>query len=258
MTMALARSEPIARQSAGQPGAAAQRCADCPIRHKSICGILPPDQLRQVEKMRVSRSIRRDQPIAWQGDAGRYLAIVRSGIVKLSASTARGTQLIVGLAFPGTLIGRAVGEGAGYDIDPVGEAQVCLLPRHSFDALACAYPPLGHALLELAFSDLDELRKWMCILSTATAGQRLAKFLLHLAETIGIATPVQGQTFIDVPFSRQQIGDLLGLNIETVSRQLTVMRTQGLLASPNRFDLLIRDLDALRAVARSGSNGGQG
>ncbi|MXO72974.1 Crp/Fnr family transcriptional regulator [Alteraurantiacibacter buctensis] len=252
MTMALARTEPVARQSAGQLGKAApQSCAECPIRHKSVCGILPPDRLRQIEQMRAARRLRRDEPIAWQGDAGRYLAVVRSGIVKLSASTARGTQLIVGLAFPGTLVGRAVGEGAGYDIDPVGEAEICLLPRHGFDALARDYPPLGHALLELAFSDLDELRKWMGILGTTSAGARLAKFLLHLAETFGIATPVQGQRFIDVPFSRQQIGDLLGMNIETVSRQFTVMRNEGLLTSPNRFDLLIRDMDALRGLCQS-------
>jgi CRP/FNR family transcriptional regulator len=227
------------------------RCDQCPIRHKAICGTLPPEQLNIVERMRTIRLLDRHEPIAWQGEAGRYLAVVRSGIVRLSASTARGTQLIVGLAFPGALVGRAVGEGSGFDIQPIDGAEICLLPRHKFEALSRDHPPLGHVLLQGAFDDLDDLRKWMQILGTVSAGKRLATFVLHLCDTIGVPTPVAGQIYIDMPFTRQQIADLLGLNIETVSREITKLRTLDFLTSPNRFDLLIRNREALQDHAAS-------
>lgn len=246
MTMALARTVDSSHQEAARFLGAAQRCGECPVRHKAICGTLSPEQLAKVERMRLYRRLLQDEPIAWQGEVGRYLVVVRSGIVKLSASTARGTQLIVGLAFPGALVGRAVGEGTGYDIQPVERAEICLLPQHNVDALARHDPALGHALLELAFSDLDELRRWMKILGTASAGKRLTWFLLQLAERLGVPTPIAGQRYIDMPFSRQQIADLLGLNIETVSREITKLRNDGLIASPNRFDLLVLDLEQLR------------
>lgn len=229
-----------------QAASTAQRCDQCPIRHKAICGTLPPEQLKTVERMRSARRLDHHEPIAWEGEAGQHLAVVRSGIVRLSASTARGTQLIVGLAFPGALVGRPVGEGSGFDIQPVDGAEICLLPRHKFEALSRDYPPLGHALLQRAFDDLDDLRKWMQILGTVSAGKRLASFVLQLGDTIGVPTPVAGQIYIDMPFTRQQIADLLGLNIETVSREITKLRTLDLLTSPNRFDLLIRNHAALR------------
>jgi CRP/FNR family transcriptional regulator, anaerobic regulatory protein len=105
-------------------------------------------------------------------------------------------------------------------------------------------------LLERTLSELDRTRKWMLLLGRMTAEQKLASFLLQAADRAGNGSGAahDGQSF-DLQLSRQQVADILGLTIETVSRQLTRMKAQGLIDLPSRRTVTILDRAAIEDLA---------
>ena len=110
-----------------------------------------------------------------------------------------------------------------------------------------------YATLERTLGELDRSRRWMLLLGRKSASEKVGSFLLELSDRLG-GFACQGasnepETRFELPFARQQIADVLGLTIETVSRQFTRLKTQGIISLPSRRDVVIHDLDALIAEA---------
>ena len=105
-------------------------------------------------------------------------------------------------------------------------------------------------MLERTLLELDRVRQWMLMLGRMNAAQRVSSFLVEMAsrlpsDSASKTTDVQ----LTLPFGRQEIADLLGLTIETVSRQFTLLRTNGTINIPGRRSIVIRDQLALEACA---------
>jgi CRP/FNR family transcriptional regulator len=125
--------------------------------------------------------------------------------------------------------------------------------RRDFDAFAREHPKLEHKLLERTLGELDRTRRWMLLLGRKSASEKVASFLLEMAErlvepgcSISLLPTVRTLT---LPFSRQQIADVLGLTIETVSRQFTRLKDEGIIALPSRREVSILDPEGLTAEA---------
>ena len=169
-------------------------------------------------------------------------------MLKLSSNTEDGREQIVGVVYPSDFIGRPFGGTSGHGVTALTEAKVCVFARRDFDAFAHEHPALEHKLLERTLSELDRTRRWMLLLGRMNAGQKVATFLLELADRIGTKGK-DGTTGLVLPLSRQQIADVLGLTIETVSRQLTSLRSEGLIDLPSRREIVLRDSDGLKQRA---------
>ena len=121
--------------------------------------------------------------------------------------------------------------------------------RADFDRFAREHPRLEHRLLERTLSELDRTRRWMLLLGRLNAEQKLASFLLETAERLAPAScafvPGEAPRRIELPLSRQQIADVLGLTIETVSSQFTRMKKEGLIDIAGRREVTILDWRAL-------------
>ena len=103
-------------------------------------------------------------------------------------------------------------------------------------------------MLERTLTELDRSRRWMMLLGRMNAGQKVASFLLELTDRLGKAG-AGGETFVTLPLSRQQIADVLGLTIETVSRQFSEMRNLGLIETSGRSLVTILDWEGLAHAA---------
>ena len=108
-------------------------------------------------------------------------------------------------------------------------------------------------MLERTLGELDRTRRWMLLLGRKSASEKVASFLLELSERL---TPMPCQTIegsgakrFTLPFSRQQIADVLGLTIETVSRQFTRLKNDSIIDLPSRREVIIADFGALTAEA---------
>jgi CRP/FNR family transcriptional regulator len=227
-------------------------CAQCNVRDAAICQSLTPDELDAFSRLGRHRTIERGQALLWQGDESMVVGNVIEGVLKLSASTADGREQTLGIMFPSDFIGRPFGPTTDHSVVALTGARICTFPRSAFDEFAHEHPELEHKLLRRTLTELDRTRHWMLLLGRKSASERVAAFLLEMATRLSAPRDdISGSGAIrfDLPFGRQDIADLLGLTIETVSRRITRLRDDGVIDTPNRRSIVVLDLEELRARA---------
>lgn len=115
---------------------------------------------------------------------------------------------------------------ANHDVVALTESSVCLFPAESYRQAIERFPALGRALLRRSAEDLFETRSLLALMGRRTAQQKVAGLLLSMARAAS-DSPCHAASSFDLPLSREEIGGLLGLTIETVSRQLTQLEREG-------------------------------
>ena len=223
-------------------------CDACAIRNRAICADLDDSEIGLLNGIGRRRQLEAGEQLMWEGDEAVLVANVIDGVLKLASHSADGGEQILGLAYPSDFLGRPFGETAPYGVEALTEAQICVFERKDFDRFARDHPRLEHKLLERTLTELDRSRRWMMLLGRMNAGQKVASFLLELTDRLGKAG-AGGETLVILPLSRQQIADVLGLTIETVSRQLSRLRSAGLIDTPSRREIVLRDRRELEELA---------
>jgi CRP/FNR family transcriptional regulator len=224
-------------------------CLSCIMRNRAICASLQPDELLLLSRMGRRQRVSSGHTLLWEGDDAPVVANVLEGVLKLVAATADGREQIVGIVFPSDFIGRPFGKESPYSVSAISAAELCTFHRDQFDEFAADHPDLQQKLLRRTLGELDRARRWMLLLGRKSASEKVASFLLEMADRLlprGAAETARG---FELPFGRQQIADILGLTIETTSRQLTKMRADGLIDLPSRRAVVINDLAALKEMA---------
>ncbi|MGI9419251.1 MAG: helix-turn-helix domain-containing protein, partial [Geminicoccaceae bacterium] len=120
----------------------------------------------------------------------------------------------------------------------------------SFEALATEFPEIEHRLLHAVSTELIEAQEHMLILGRQTAEERLCSFLLHLSKR----APHRGDSLnpVHLPMPRADIGDYLGLSLETVSRTFTILRDQGLIKLTDAHTVELLNHEELLQIAEGG------
>jgi CRP/FNR family transcriptional regulator len=214
------------------------------VREKAICESLCDADLEALSQLGRRHTIACGETLMWQGDQEMVVGNVIEGVLKLTASSADGRDQTLGILYPSDFIGRPFGRRSNHSVVALSEAKVCTFPRSAFDRFAESHPDLEHKLLERTLTELDRSREWLILLGRKSAGERLAAFLLDMADRLGTAGPA-GHIRFELPFGRQDIANLLGLTIETVSRQITKLREDGVIATPDRRGIVVLDRDRL-------------
>jgi CRP/FNR family transcriptional regulator len=227
-------------------------CELCVVRNRAICAALDSTEVEALNAIGRQRDMKAGESLIWEGDDSVLVANVINGVLKLSTGTEDGREQIVGVVYPSDFIGRPFGSTTSHGVTALTDARVCVFSRRDFDAFAREHPALEHKLLQRTLGELDRTRRWMLLLGRKSASEKLASFLLEMAERLvepGCQTPADAVRKLALPFSRQQIADVLGLTIETVSRQFTRLKDEGVIALPSRREVEILDHDALVAEA---------
>lgn len=226
-------------------------CEACSIRNRAICADLQDQEINLLNDIGRRRKLSAGEQLLWEGEEAVLVANVIEGVLKLSTQTADGREQILGLVYPSDFLGRPFGETTPYGVEALTDAHVCVFERKDFDRFAREHPRLEHRLLERTLGELDRTRRWMLLLGRMNAEQKLATFLLEMTDRLSHGVPAQldnAQT-LTLPLSRQQIADILGLTIETVSRQFTRMKADRLIDLPSRREVVIVDREGLQERA---------
>ena len=222
-------------------------CRSCEARHGGVCGALSSGQLIELNRHSVRREVSAGCEIVGQGEAVcRYSSVLR-GVVKLSKMMSDGRQQIVGLQFSPDFLGRLFLHESTLTAEAATDTEICSFPRLILDRMIAETPELGHRLHSQALQELDDARDWMLTLGRKTAQEKVASFLYMIATHID-PDSADCATF-DLPLSRADIGDFLGLTIETVSRQMTKLRKLGIITVENNRHVTVPDLDRLNTAA---------
>jgi len=178
-----------------------------------------------------------------------FFANIVSGTVKLTKLLPDGRQQIVGLQFAPDFLGRTYGVQTPYFAEAATDVELCSFPRKRFEEMLEEYPDLENRLFKNTLDELDSAREWMLLLGRKTAKEKIASFLCMLANratSIGCAhTTLSEFASFTLPLTRSDIADYLGLTIETVSRQITRLKTDGLIEVKSNREIIVPDLSAL-------------
>jgi CRP/FNR family transcriptional regulator len=155
-------------------------------------------------------------------------ATLITGVLKVSSFDEGGTEHIVSLIHPAGFVGELFTPVASYDVIALTDCELCVFPRREYEQALKRFPELGRALLRRSSQDLLEARSLLAAVSGRTALQRVAGFLLALARAASDRECHPAAEF-DPVLTRGEIASLLGLTIETVSRQLTNLEKGGLI-----------------------------
>lgn len=223
-------------------------CTSCAVQCRAICASLSTAELVELGGMGRRQCVKAGHTLLWEGDAAPTVANVLSGVLKLVVAAADGREQIVGLVFPSDFIGRPFGKESPYRVTAMTDTEVCIFNRRQFDEFAGRHPHLQQKLLHRTLDELDRARHWMMLLGRKSASEKVASFLLDMQERLPVE-PDEVPNGFELPFGRQQIADILGLTIETTCRQLTRMRTDGLLDLPSRRAIRIKDRARIAAMA---------
>lgn len=231
-------------------------CSYCPIRHRAVCARCDDDELPQLNAVKYYKSVPAGQVLALRGEPLDYVATLVSGTATLSQSIDDGRTQMVGLVLPSDFIGRPGRDSLDYDVQAATDLTLCCFHRKPFERLLIEMPHVQERLLEMALDELDAARDWMLLLGRKTAREKIASFLWIFARrsSLGDKTDTDDAIRIDLPLSREVIADYLGLTIETVSRQFSTLRKDGVIELDGKRTVLINDLETLKFEAGQSSD----
>lgn len=192
-----------------------------------------------IEMMGAPMVFARNGEIYGEGEQADYAYKVVSGAVRTYRILADGRRQIGSFYLPGDVFGLEVGNEHVFSAEAVSETKVLVAKRSALVSLAARDGDVARELWTLTGRELARAQEHIVLL-IKTAQERVAAFLLEMAER----RPA-GDT-IELPMSRQDIADYLGLTIETVSRTLTALENEAAIELPNSRRVVLRNRPALR------------
>jgi CRP/FNR family transcriptional regulator len=185
--------------------------------------------------------LKAEQSAFHEGDPARRVFMVTQGALKLYTLLADGRRQITGFMFPGDFLGVSIDEEYAFTVEALEDTELWWFSREAFDRFISDHPQVERELYRLAAHELAEAQRQMVLLGRKAAAERLASFFLALLDRAERASG-KSESCFDLPMSRIDIADYLGLTKETVSRMLAHLRGLRLirLQAQNRVEVLNR------------------
>lgn len=224
-------------------------CSQCMLSKLCLPAGIDASDLAQLNSFVKSNiDLPRNNALFHSGEALNDLYVVSSGALKSVARTSDGDESLVAFHLPGELVGLdALANGTHrYDTLALCQTRVCKIPIARLDEASKAIAGLQRQLLRLMGRCSDRETQHIQTLSRVQAMERVARFLLELAERYRFAG--LSDEHIHLPMSRQDIAKFLGVALETVSRNFSRLQEEGVLEASGRHVRLL-DLIALRRSA---------
>lgn len=227
--------------------AAHEPCASCGARPYSVCSAIADADLAALAGAAVPQVVPAGAGFMDEGEPATHFFNMTGGTARLFKLLPDGRRQVLGFARAGHFLGLASADSYTVSAEAVEPVRLCRFSRPRMRALVDGFPQLERRLLETASNELATAQEGMVLLGRKTARERVASFLVAWAA--GGPSCLPPATRLHLPMTRTDIADYLGLTIETVSRTLTRLRKEGLLALPTSSEVLMLRPAALAAVA---------
>lgn len=226
-------------------------CKSCSLA--SLClpmGLDAEDVDRLDRIVRRARPLHRGDHLFRVGDGFRSLYVVKTGSIKTYTPSEDGGEQVLGFHLPGEIIGLDAIEGDHHRCSArvLETSAVCEIPFGNLEELSAAVPSLQRQMYRVLSREISQDTEMLTLLGKKSADERLAAFLLSLSgrfERRGFSP-----RDFHLSMSRHEIGNYLGLAVETVSRLFTRFQEEGLL-EVERKHIQLKDLDRLRSMVQA-------
>lgn len=235
-------------RNAGSTAAArAHACESCAARALSICSAVDAGQLGRLAASRTHQHADAGETFLNEGEPASHFFNIIEGAVKVFKLMPDGRRQITGFLFAGDLLGLAFNESYTYSAEAITPVKICRFPRRQLERLLDEFPRMERQLLAMASNELAAAQEQMMLLGRKTAHERIASFLLSLARR-QLRYGGSGAT-VQLPMTRTDIADFLGLTTETASRVFTSLRKRGCIEIDNASLIRFADRDTLEELA---------
>jgi CRP/FNR family transcriptional regulator len=193
-------------------------CGQCKVRDQALCGVLSDIELAPLADCGVQRKLARGETLVRAGDSAPVCANIQRGLMKISHINPAGQEVIVGLLWPGDFVGTPFRTErlAPHDVVALTPVSLCLFPQRHMERALIEHPSMERALLSRTLAELEAARTHCSKLARATALARVAGFIVESArrrDALGSERDSETVTTVELPLSRGEMADLLGLTI---------------------------------------------
>lgn len=231
-------------------------CASCSLRELCLPMGLDKADMDKLDTI-ISRRQRlpSGQHLYRARDDFRHLYAIRRGFLKTYELNNDGVEHVNGFHMAGEMLGLDAISEATHACNAVAleDSEVCEIPFVKLEQLFRDIPALQHQFHRVMSREIGADHNLMMLLGTMRAEEKLATFLTNLAERL--AARGFSESTLRLSMSREDIGNYLGLKLETVSRMFSKFQDEGLIAVERR-NLHIKDMDGLHKIGRC-LNGGR-
>lgn len=223
-------------------------CQTCSLRELCLPVGLTVDEMKQVDTVIVHRTmVKKHETLYRAGEHFHALYAIQFGSLKTTVLSEDGREQMTGFHMLGEIVGF---DGIGTNYHGVGaialeDSELCVVPFDSIDNLARTIPSLQHILHQIMSSEIARVQHMMLFLGSMCAEERLAVFLLDLADRYHRRG--YSSTEYILRMTREEIGSYLGLKLETVSRLFSRFQEEGLIQVQGRAVKLL-DPTALKQL----------
>ncbi len=251
MAMAKQSTKPLERYASISP------CIDCTVRACAVCADVGARDLARLQR-RVERIPVPARNVVAGGGRDAQIVTLVEGVVMAYVSLADGprhaTRQVIGFHFAGDLLAwpddGATPDGGGpprVTLQSLTAAEICRIEDARLGDARHGFPALADRLLKLVGARVAAARAHVVMLGRGTAEQRVAWFLMGLARRADDGDGARSE--IDLPMSRADIADYLGLEVETVSRVFSRLKSDGVLSLSAPKQVVLRDWRVLADLA---------
>ncbi|EGW53811.1 fumarate/nitrate reduction transcriptional regulator Fnr [Candidatus Endoriftia persephonae] len=223
-------------------------CKNCSLATLCLPVALEPDDVERLDSIvKRGRPFHRGDHLFREGDDFHSLRVITSGSVKTYSPSEDGSEQVLGFHLPGELIGLDAIQNERHSCSAraLETTAVCEIPFDSLEELSSAMPSLQHQMYCLLSREIGQETEMLTLLGKKSAEERLATFLLSFSERFKKRGFSATDFFLSM--SRHEIGNYLGLAVETVSRLFTRFQEEGLLKVERKHVQLL-DLPRLNDI----------
>ena len=210
-------------------------CSNCSLRELCLpIGLAPADVDSLDGLINRRRVLKKGDLLYRMGDSLRSIYAIKQGSIKVSALLEDGRTQVTGFYLPGELLGfdAISNEKHPCSAEALERTEVCDIPFAELEHLAQAVPGLQHQLMRIMSREILRDEELLMVIGRMTAEERLATYLLSLSKRYA-RLGLSGDE-LKLCMSRQDIGDYLGLALETVSRLFSRLQEEGVISSQGR------------------------
>jgi len=222
-------------------------CETCTIRSSALFAELNEEDFSKIHSPIDDLGYEANSPIYSQGESAQYVYTLRQGYIKLLHLNPDGTSRIVRLVRPGDLFGMEslLGDHYKHAATALTNVHVCKIPKNVISSLGEESPRLHRQIVKKWGEALSESEAWFSEINTGRIEIRLARFFMQLAK--------QSSSHSIAPlFRREDMGLMMDVKFETISRALASMAEQGLISNVTRLSVEIPNMNALKDFATRG------
>lgn len=221
-------------------------CSTCPARSSTLCAGLEDADMYRLYGLATELDFAPGDPLVRQEQPADFVFSLRTGHATVFRLTTDGRRQVLAFLFPGDFVGFTAEDSYHYGVAAIEPVRACRFERGALEALTAAFPRMDRKLRFTLVRAMDAAFELQFSLGRKDAVQKIASFLWYVSYRQRKLNLPDSPVYL--PMRRADIADFMGLTTETVSRSLTVLRRSGAIRLSGTHEVVIADLERLRAI----------